>query len=75
MSKYNSKATKKLKKLLKHSSQYYKLNNFRFLFNIAGIVNDKGNVMGMMPHPERFYNNDKKDEIMKKILVSISNAR
>ncbi|MDR2350383.1 MAG: phosphoribosylformylglycinamidine synthase subunit PurQ, partial [Deltaproteobacteria bacterium] len=21
--------------------------------NIAGIVNDKGNVMGMMPHPER----------------------
>ena len=45
------------------------------VFNIAGIVNDKGNVMGMMPHPERFYNNDKKDEIMKKILVSISNAR
>ena len=21
--------------------------------NIAGIVNDKGNVLGMMPHPER----------------------
>lgn len=23
------------------------------LFNIAGIVNEKGNVLGMMPHPER----------------------
>ncbi len=23
------------------------------LENIAGIINDKGNVLGMMPHPER----------------------
>ena len=24
--------------------------------NIAGIINDKGNVLGMMPHPERSIN-------------------
>lgn len=24
------------------------------IFNIAGITNDKGNVLGMMPHPERY---------------------
>ena len=45
------------------------------VFNIAGIVNDKGNVMGMMPHPERYYNNKNKDIIMKKIIESISNVR
>ncbi len=45
------------------------------IYNIAGIVNAKGNVMGMMPHPERFYDDVKKDEIMKKIIVSLSNAR
>ena len=22
--------------------------------NIAGIINEKGNVLGMMPHPERY---------------------
>ena len=43
MSKYKSKATKKLKKLLKHSSQYYKLNNFRFLFNISYLLRKKAN--------------------------------
>ena len=26
----------------------------------------KGNVMGMMPHPERYYKNTNKDLIMKK---------
>ena len=23
------------------------------IFNIAGIINERGNVLGMMPHPER----------------------
>ena len=45
------------------------------VFNIAGIINDKGNVMGMMPHPERYYNNANKDIIMKKIIESLSNVR
>ena len=45
------------------------------VYNIAGIINEKGNVMGMMPHPERFYNNKNKDTIMKKIVESLSNAR
>ena len=45
------------------------------VFNIAGIINDKGNVMGMMPHPERYYNNKDKDIIMKKIIESLSNVR
>ena len=29
--------------------------------------------MGMMPHPERFYNNKNKDFAMKKILESLLN--
>ena len=45
------------------------------VFNIAGIINNKGNVMGMMPHPERYYNNKDKDIIMKKIIESLSNVR
>lgn len=28
------------------------------LLNIAGIINDKKNVLGMMPHPERAFNQD-----------------
>ena len=31
--------------------------------------------MGMMPHPERYYNNKNKDIIMKKIIESLSNVR
>ena len=42
-------------------------------YNIAGITNKEGNVMGMMPHPERFYNNKNKDFAMKKILESLLN--
>ena len=42
-------------------------------YNIAGITNKAGNVMGMMPHPERFYNNKNKDFAMKKILESLLN--
>tara|TARA_S200000501_G_C20733664_1_gene704030 strand:+ start:90 stop:773 length:684 start_codon:yes stop_codon:yes gene_type:complete len=45
------------------------------IYNIAGIINKRGNVLGMMPHPERFYNNIDKDLIMKRIIESISNAR
>ena len=45
------------------------------VYNIAGIINEKGNVMGMMPHPERYYNNTNKDLIMKKIVESIFNVR
>ena len=45
------------------------------VYNIAGIINEKGNVMGMMPHPERFYNNTNKDIVMKKIIESIANDR
>ena len=45
------------------------------VYNIAGIINEKGNVMGMMPHPERFYNNANKDTVMKKIIESIANDR
>ena len=45
------------------------------VYNIAGIINEKGNVMGMMPHPERYYNNTNKDLIMKKIVESIFNGR
>ncbi len=43
------------------------------IYNIAGIINEKGNVMGMMPHPERYYANMNKDRIMKKIVSSLSN--
>ncbi|MCL1935644.1 MAG: phosphoribosylformylglycinamidine synthase subunit PurQ [Defluviitaleaceae bacterium] len=35
----------------------YKNNPNGSLENIAGIVNEKGNVLGMMPHPERVVNN------------------
>ena len=45
------------------------------VYNIAGIINEKGNVMGMMPHPERYYKNTNKDLIMKKIVESIFNGR
>jgi len=28
------------------------------VFDIAGIVNEKGNILGMMPHPERSADRD-----------------
>ena len=31
--------------------------------------------MGMMPHPERYYNNINKDIIMKKIIKSLYDER
>ncbi|MBF95785.1 MAG: Phosphoribosylformylglycinamidine synthase subunit PurQ [Alphaproteobacteria bacterium MarineAlpha9_Bin4] len=45
------------------------------IYNIAGVTNKKGNVMGMMPHPERYYDNKNKDTVMKKIIVAISNEK
>lgn len=42
--------------------------------NIAGIMNEKGNVLGMMPHPERVYGNNK-DLNMKKIIMSLCNEK
>jgi len=33
--------------------KYFEENPNGSLENIAGIVNKRGNVMGMMPHPER----------------------
>ena len=45
------------------------------VYNIAGIINEKGNVLGMMPHPERYYKSTNKDLIMKKIVESIFNGR
>ena len=44
-------------------------------YNIAGIIDTKGSIMGMMPHPERYYNNKNKDFTMKKILESLTNAK
>lgn len=41
---------------LKHNNQIvftYENNPNGSLENIAGIINEKGNVLGMMPHPER----------------------
>ena len=39
------------------------------VYNIAGIINEKGNVMGMMPHPERYYKNTNKDLIIMNVLL------
>jgi phosphoribosylformylglycinamidine synthase len=41
------------------------------LMNIAGICNKKGNVFGMMPHPERAADDELKNEDGKLILESI----
>ena len=41
------------------------------IYNIAGIINKKGNILGMMPHPERHSGNINVDIYMKKILKSI----
>jgi phosphoribosylformylglycinamidine synthase I len=45
-----------LKKLIENRQivfRYYGENPNGSLENIAGIINEKGNVLGMMPHPER----------------------
>ncbi|MCX7831825.1 MAG: phosphoribosylformylglycinamidine synthase subunit PurQ [Actinobacteria bacterium] len=44
------------------------------LNNIAGIINEKGNVLGMMPHPERACENILGSEDGKKIFVSLLNS-
>lgn len=44
------------------------------LLNIAGIVNKKGNVLGMMPHPERNSESILGSEYGKKLFVSMINA-
>ena len=65
--------------VLRYSNKAGKCSNLEnpngSVYNIAGIINEKGNVMGMMPHPERYYNNFNKDKIMKKIIESLSNGR
>ena len=43
-------------------------------YNITGITNKTGNVMGMMPHPERFYNNKNKDFAMKNFRVLLNDS-
>ena len=41
------------------------------IYNIAGLINKKGNILGMMPHPERHYNNINKDLHMQRIIKSL----
>ncbi|MBJ57627.1 MAG: phosphoribosylformylglycinamidine synthase I [Rickettsiales bacterium] len=41
------------------------------IHNIAGLINKEGNIFGMMPHPERYYNNINKDLHMQKIIKSL----
>ncbi|MFH0735403.1 MAG: phosphoribosylformylglycinamidine synthase subunit PurQ [bacterium] len=47
------------------------------ILNIAGIINKKGNILGMMPHPERccdpLFNNIDGQEIFRSIVTSILN--
>jgi len=44
--------------VFKYSDEFGNINNQTnpngSLFNIAGIINKNGNVLGMMPHPERY---------------------
>ena len=65
--------------VLRYSNKEGKCSNLEnpngSVYNIAGIINEKGNVMGMMPHPERYYNNYNKDKVMKKIIESIANGK
>ncbi len=42
------------------------------MHNIAGILGQNDRILGMMPHPERFYNFKNKDVIIKKIFESMS---
>lgn len=43
------------------------------VYNIAGILGSNNRILGMMPHPERFYNNkNNKDQIIKKIMYSMN---
>ena len=39
--------------------------------NIAGIINEKGNICGMMPHPERAFGNFQENTVLKNILESL----
>ena len=41
------------------------------IFNIAGVFGRKNKILGMMPHPERYYKNNK-DIIMKRIIDSLN---
>ena len=49
-----------------------KFNPNGSMHNIAGIMNKKGNILGMMPHPERHYGSQNIDFYMKKIINSIT---
>ena len=40
--------------------------------NIAGIINEKGNICGMMPHPERAFGSFQENTVLKNILDSIN---
>ena len=41
------------------------------IYNIAAVLSKNNKILGMMPHPERFYNNKNKDMVIKKILQSM----
>ena len=49
----DEKSYNKIKKNNQVTLEYWKHNPNGSLNNIAAICNAKGNVMGMMPHPER----------------------
>ncbi len=53
------------------TSDEYNPNGSRF--NIAGIINKKGNVLGMMPHPERASEKLLGSEDGKKLFISVVN--
>jgi len=44
----------KIEKNLQVIFRYYKFNPNGSVNNVAGITNKQGNILGMMPHPERF---------------------
>jgi phosphoribosylformylglycinamidine synthase len=49
----DDKSYRKIKKNNQVTLEYWKYNPNGSLDRIAAICNEKGNVMGMMPHPER----------------------
>ena len=42
------------------------------IYNIAAVLSKNNKILGMMPHPERFYNKKNKDLVIKKILQSMA---
>ena len=48
-----------------------KFNPNGSVYNIAGVLSENNKILGMMPHPERYTDINKKDIIMKKMLKLI----